>query len=1062
MTDRPALTISTMEKVFSESCITHHIDSFNDLVTNGLMEVIESEGNVELVQDGIRTIFSFRNAVVEPPTTVDSNRNTRPLFPDECLDRDLTYEGSVLVDIVSTVVDNDNRVEKVDTILRYPLFKLPVMVGSVMCSTVNRYLTYDTDHDENEFAGYFIIKGKERVLVSQERMRYNNFIVNSNVDSVISGEMRSMSLVTRHSVCVVISMNKTKDFITVLPYSKAKVNVGLLFRALGMSDSEISETFDAIVTRVIPSEPELQLLKRKILYKTLDMTQEGALAEIANLVGDSQSNTSRLIDDLFPHLSIESKNKEKVECFLRCIKRLILVYLGRLPVDHRDHLANKRIETSGTLIKEIYRMAYKRFIRQVATAVSKNSCVKEVLTKINQISRDLRYSFSTGNWGSSKSTYMRTGVSQVASRLSYISMLSHLRRVVVPIGREVKSTEIRQVHQSTAFFIDATETPEGSCIGIVKNFSMGVVVSLTLDDILIVQIISRLLSLKPHRGVDTTETETVCFEVCVGGRCYGTTSDADAVNTLRKARFEGRLPGDGANSISITCCDGFTINVETDEGRLLRPLREISSRTVVYLCADELNEMVVAMTEDDIVQGITTHIEIHPSMMLGVVTSAIPFVEHNQAPRICYYSNMIKQAIGVFSRNWQNRFDTSFNVLVNAQRPLVTTKASEILVDHSGTGVNCILAIANYYGWNQEDAIIMNKSSIERGLFTIFSFRSITVEDRRIASNVVVEICNVPEQFRKQHSNFDKLDPFTGIIKKGSSVVVGDVLVGRLSKKTVKNEITLMDTSVVTSLKEEGVVDKILVTTSVDGYKLIKIRIRVIRVPELGDKFATRSAQKSTIGLIARAEDMPFTKDGTIPDIIMNPAALPSRMTVAQLLESVLGKSSDIADIHDASPWNEENVSREIVSDSTEFLYNGITGEKMISKIFIGPVFYHRLKHLVSEKIYARSFGSLQTLTMQPGSGRSRQGALRLGAMETSCLVGQGGMNTIIDRLYHASDKFSVKICVCGQNVSGEHCEMCNSSEIRNVKMPYCNQLLNQHLAGLGIKTASIPEKKSV
>lgn len=286
----------------------------------------------------------------------------------------------------------------------------------------------------------------------------------------------------------------------------------------------------------------------------------------------------------------------------------------------------------------------------------------------------------------------------------------------------------------------------------------------------------------------------------------------------------------------------------------------------------------------------------------------------------------------------------------------------------------------NWYYRNQEDCVILNRGSIDRGLFVSHTFRTVTIDEKKSDSNTSSKICTPPIEYRKPNYNYHKLDK-NGIVRKGMFVNVGDVLVGKILKKTSKEGEEISDVSVVVNMKEEGIIDSIFHTTNNEGYRIIKIKVRTIKTPELGDKVASRAAQKGTIGAIYNQEDMPFNKDGITPDIILNPAAMPSRMTISQLLECVLGKVCAInGEIGDATPFSSSSTGvadsicqrlEETGYDGTgyETLMNGKTGERYKSQIFIGPTFYHKLKHMVSDKMYARGFGNCQMLTRQPMSG---------------------------------------------------------------------------------------------
>ena len=391
-----------------------------------------------------------------------------------------------------------------------------------------------------------------------------------------------------------------------------------------------------------------------------------------------------------------------------------------------------------------------------------------------------------------------------------------------------------------------------------------------------------------------------------------------------------------------------------------------------------------------------THCEIHPSMILGVAASIIPFPDHNQSPRNTYQSAMGKQAMGVFLTNYAVRMDTMANILYYPQKPLATTRSMEYLKFRElPAGQNAIVAIACYSGYNQEDSMIMNQSSIDRGLFRSLFFRSYMDLEKRQGMKAL-ETFEKPtrsDTLRLRHGTYEKLDD-DGLIAPGVRVSGEDIIIGKttpippdaeeLGQRTQYH--TKRDASTPLRSTESGIVDQVLLTTNGDGAKFVKVRMRTTKIPQIGDKFASRHGQKGTIGVTYRHEDMPFTSQGVVPDLIINPHAIPSRMTVAHLIECLLSKVSSLSGLEgDASPFTDvtaEAVSKLLrehgyQSRGFEVMYNGHTGKKLMAQVFFGPTYYQRLRHMVDDKIHARARGPVQVLTRQPVEGRSRDGGLR-------------------------------------------------------------------------------------
>jgi DNA-directed RNA polymerase II subunit RPB2 len=373
---------------------------------------------------------------------------------------------------------------------------------------------------------------------------------------------------------------------------------------------------------------------------------------------------------------------------------------------------------------------------------------------------------------------------------------------------------------------------------------------------------------------------------------------------------------------------------------------------------------------------------------------------------------------------------------------------------------------------NQEDSIIVCQSAIDAGLFVATSYKTIT--DQEVKHNTYVcEKIELPDTtVRKKHLNYNLLDHM-GVVKKGSHIQKGDVIIGKITTRSPKNEkTTISDSSTYIKKGDEGIVDRIIYTTTSDGYKIVKIVVRCRKIPEVGDKLASNNGQKGTIGMILPREDMPFTQAGMIPDIIINPHSQPSRMTINMLLAIVLGKSCVVEGVFgDATPFSTSSVgiaetlcdrlkTNGYSSTGNEMMFNGMTGEPFDAMIFVGPTYYQRLKHLVSEKIHARNEGVVTTTTRQPTEGRSRDGGLRFGEMERDAMISHGASRCLKDRLFEQSDPFQIQICSVCKNMaaSKSECSACNTNDVNTVDFPYASKLLIQLLNVMGIKTSFYTE----
>jgi DNA-directed RNA polymerase II subunit RPB2 len=1001
-------------------------ESFDFFIHHRLQKIIDEEPFVECCiknQEYFR--IEFGQVYVDHPYILDENRIVRYIFPNEARIRELTYASPVLINIKTLwykKCGDDREVLEEKTHNRICIAKIPMMIGTSKCNLFTKTPLQKQEQGECQYdnGGYFIVKGKERVLVAQERMNHNNVYVfqQHHAKYRYYSEIRSISEETGHSVLTQMKLQENDFKITMtLPYITQDISVGCVFRALGLSYEDLERLLRSSLREVYEDarvRPFLNAIYREFVCLEDDRQANLFLSQFTMHVLSREKKEQYikqiLTNELFPHLGICCSLEQKTIFMGHMMYKLFMVFLGRCVEDDRDHISNKRIETAGYLLSELFRTLYKRFIRSLEPIIAKRQDVMASIMRFNILTHGIKHCFSTGNWGLPKSNYVRTGVSQILSRLTYNSFLSHLRRIIIPIGKEGKNTKIRQIHSSSVFFVCPNETPEGHSAGIVKNFAIMTRVSNKIDTVLVKKV------LETCRTIDTCLNYAFTgYKVFLNGILYGFASDPIAcVEEIRRKREYGSLH----HSISISWNDMFSeIHVYSDDGRMLRPLfhgrlfREEAGETgwdewvkkqwIVYADSHEIENMYIAMYPKDMAKNPKfTHCEIHPCLMLGVCASNMPFPDHTQSPRICYQSSMGKQALSVYATTNPIRTDTIAYMMSYTERPLVRTHVSDYINSNElGAGNNLIVAIACYTGFNQEDSVIFNKSSIDRGVFRCYSYRTYMIEEKKKGTNIMENIQLPPEHIRVSTYNYTKLKE-DGIVKNGSYVGPGDVIVGRVSTKYKNNKEETTDVSVVVKIGEEGYVDRIFITTSPDGYKIVKVKIRTQKVPEIGDKVASKCAQKGTIGMVFRQEDMPFTSSGIIPDLIVNPHAIPSRMTINQLLECLAGKVAvEKGEFRYATPFSShstgvmETLCEELGSlgfekHGNERMFNGFSGEMLDASIFIGPTYYQRLKHLVSLKIHARDHGNVHTLTRQPMEGRSKDGGLRFGEMERDCFSG--------------------------------------------------------------------------
>lgn len=584
-------------------------------------------------------------------------------------------------------------------------------------------------------------------------------------------------------------------------------------------------------------------------------------------------------------------------------------------------------------------------------------------------------------------------------------------------------------------------------------------------------------------------------DVYVNGRFVTETdTPAEMAENIRKKRRLNLIP----QEVNVVYLEEYNeVRISTEKGRVRRPLIIVENGSpkltpallkkieagkvewshllthgiIEYLDAEEEENSYIAISPEEVTKE-HTHLEIDPITMLGISAALIPFAEYNRGDRINYGAKMVGQAIGLMSSNFMIRMDTKFNVLDYLQMPMVETKISNV-VKRYPEGQNIVIAIMCYEGYNMNDAIVMNKSSVDRGLFRSFYFRTYETIKKRYWGGQEDEIA-IPEPGIKGHRGADAYNDISsdGIINPETKVDSDSVLVAKisplrfLSSEEFTSDIeNKRETSVVIRYGEKGIVDDVMISENLDANQLIKVRVRDQRIPELGDKFASRHGQKGVVGLLVNQEDMPFMPDGTIPDIVFNPHAIPSRMTIGQLLEILGSKAGALNGKRFLSrsfdSRNEDEMRKALRGlgyrdDGNQYLYNGKTGEKYKVMIFTGMAYYMKLDHMVSDKIHARSRGPVTLLTKQPTEGRSKRGGLRVGEMEQQCLVGHGAVITLKERF--DSDKAQFPICTsCGMIAihdaikNKSYCSICKESEIIWIETSYAFKLTLDELKSMGI-----------
>jgi len=1089
--------------------VRQHLDSFNEFIDRGLQEVIDEIGEITIeVPENPYKVKLGQIWIIDPqtritgPYAIEVDGTKHEFYPLEARLRNLTYAAPVALEMTPVI---DGREQ--DTELVY-IGNIPVMLKSKLCflSQLSREELIGCGEDADDPGGYFVVNGSERVIVAMEDLAPNRIIVDIDEKGATPVyQTKIFSTTVGFRARIELKIKSDGALYVSIPGVPSEVPFIVLMRALGLeSDKEIAEA--------ISLDKEIQSSLESSFEKALGVdTAKDAILFVGNRVAHGQVEEYRTqkaetaIDKNFlPHIGRTNQNRKDKALFLgEMASRAIELQLDRRKIDDKDHFKNKRLRLAGPLLADLFRVAFRNLTRDIKYQLERIGVKGPIITvsaavRPGIITERFQHALATGNWGRG-----RVGITQLLDRTNHISTLSHLRRLQSPLSRSQPNFEARDLHATHWGRLCPNETPEGSNCGLVKNLALSACISVGVNAERIKQL---LFSSGVAPVFEASETLRLSgAKVFVDGNIIGyCDSPKELAREFRDRRRRGEISTEvNITSFSKTEKEKEEFYVNCDEGRVRRPLiivdngvprlqREhveklgsgewawedlIKNGIIEYLDAEEEENAYVALNPEE-VSPERTHLEIAAYTILGICASTIPYAEHNQSPRNSYQAAMAKQALGIYATNFQQRVDSRSHMLHYPQVPLAETALMATMgYKLRPSGQNYVVAVLSFEGYNMEDALVFNKASIERGLGRSTFFRIYEGECRQYLGGLKDKF-TLPEAgtrgFRGEQY-YRLLEP-DGIVGLESGVAGGDVLIGRISPPRFLEEYkefevkgpSMRDTSVDMRPSETGIVDAIFITESGEGSKLVKVRVRDQRIPELGDKFASRHGQKGVIGLIVPQEDMPFTEDGIVPDVIVNPHAIPSRMTVGQFIESLAGKvASARGKPVDGTPFSNETpqeLRKSLVSlgfshTGSDVFYNGITGQKLVADVYVGVIHYQKLHHMVADKIHARARGQVQMLTRQPTEGRARGGGLRFGEMERDCLIGHGATMLLRDRLLEESDKYTLYICeTCGQIAYLDMkqrkyvCKLCeDKAKISPVVVSYAFKLLLQELMSLCI-----------
>jgi DNA-directed RNA polymerase II subunit RPB2 len=1189
------LGIAVLTKYFAETefaLTRHHLDSYEQCMFEEIPSIIASSNPIVLLKgllDKERGIYAYRMEIfigptaerpenkfsIAPPVIVlDGGQTVRRMFPNEARLRNLTYAAQVNADIfvrftmteftgtppVMTLNEMGEPVTRVEEklIAGFPLFRMPVLLRSSLCATgiPDPALLEEMGECRNDYGGYFIIGGAEKVLITRGEQAFNSLYVEKNKteDDKVAAYASVVSLdpKTKQTRRVAIYVQRGGEIRVAIPMVRGTFPLFILFRAMGVeSDEDIVRMIfpeptpleDTLIPSIVDAYPIYSKFTATEFIKTLTK-------------GFSQAQVLDILNNLML-AHVLNEPLARAQYLAEMVREALLANAGLRAKTDRDDMRNQRFLPTGVLVRELFNGCWKDWraalALQLDTIYNTNDAVQgpnmmrmfERPVEVFQpgvLNKAIMRGFR-GRWGTSEFNE-KSGVLQPLARISYLDATSHTRRVVSDFDTSSKITGPRKLHTSQVGYFCTSETPTGSHIGATKNMSMMTQFSIGADT-------QPVYDWMRMRGwvvpvAETTAADRAAFSVVQinGGTIGFTTQPTELVAVLRLMKWNACISPTASISFNTT---DRTVRILLDEGRPVRPLwhlplpettdkpwaalvfgtrgatslrsvrffdplgdREATVQDYVdeltptagyieYCDPMEMNEAYVSWWSAAATEA-HTHAEIHPSTLTGLLASMIPYSNHNQAPRNQLSCSQSKQGIGTMVTNISGRYETYAHQMCYGEAPICRTLMYETVGrGEMAYGFNCIIAATSESGYNQDDGLIINRDSVERGMFQSLSFRSydcaeetdpMTKANSHIASPWADGKEDWAKGLRPGLDYGEHLDE-RGIVREGTYINDKTVLVARyMEVPRDDGTIEVKDASITAGLYTEGRVDSVVVLYQNDGQMLVKVRVIQIRLPQLGDKFSSRHGQKGTIGMLVSSTDLPRTAEGLVPDVMVNPGGLISRMTVAQLVEMVAGRlGAELAMKMSATTFGNDGSYVGQLGDLLQaagcsrtgdnVLYSGITGEQIRTDIFMCPLYFMRLKHLTDDKVNARGAGRREIRTHQPTGGRANEGGLRIGEMERDSLCAHGVSTFLQESMMRRGDGTEFWICNgCGRvPIYNEAerlyvCPTCDGpltftgddadslmlqlptvqsrTTYSKVAIPYSLKLLDQELTGLG------------
>uniref|UniRef100_G1QM83 DNA-directed RNA polymerase subunit beta n=1 Tax=Nomascus leucogenys TaxID=61853 RepID=G1QM83_NOMLE len=1050
-----------------------HVESFNYAVHEGLGLAVQAIPPFEFTFKDERISFTILDAVISPPTvpkgTICKEVN---IYPAECRGRRSTYRGKLTADINWAV----NGISK--GIIKQFLGYVPIMVKSKLCNLHNLPPQALIEHHEEaeEMGGYFIINGIEKVIRMLIMPRRNFPIAMIRPKWKTRGPGYTQYGVSVHCVreehsAVNMNLHYLENGTVMLNFIYRKE---LFFLPLGFALKALVSFSDyQIFQELIKGKEDDSFLRNSVSQMLRIVMEEGCSTQkqVLNYLGEC-FRVKLNVPDWYPNeqaaeflfnqcICIHLKsNTEKFYMLCLMTRKLFALAKGECMEDNPDSLVNQEVLTPGQLFLMFLKEKLEGWLVSIKIAFDKKAQktnvsmntdnLMRIFTMGIDLTKPFEYLFATGNLRSKTGLGLLqdSGLCVVADKLNFIRYLSHFRCVHRGADfAKMRTTTVRRLLPESWGFLCPVHTPDGEPCGLMNHLTaVCEVVTQFVYTASIPALLCNLGITQGSRAFTMAEFVKLCFLVLIP-------------MTGKPSLYPGLF-------LFTTPC------------RLVRPVQNLEMGKEELIGTMEQIFMNVAIFEDEVFAGVTTHQELFPHSLLSVIANFIPFSDHNQSPRNMYQCQMGKQTMGFPLLTYQDRSDNKLYRLQTPQSPLVRPSMYDYYdMDNYPIGTNAIVAVISYTGYDMEDAMIVNKASWERGFAhgSVYKSEFIDLSEKIKQGDSSLVFGIKPGDPRVLQKLDDDGLPFIG-----AKLQYGDPYYSYLNLNTGESFVMYYKS------KENCVVDNIKVCSNDTGsgkFKCVCITMRVPRNPTIGDKFASRHGQKGILSRLWPAEDMPFTESGMVPDILFNPHGFPSRMTIGMLIESMAGKSAALHGLcHDATPFifSEENSALEYFGEmlkaagynfhGTERLYSGISGLELEADIFIGVVYYQRLRHMVSDKFQVRTTGARDRVTNQPIGGRNVQGGIRFGEMERDALLAHGTSFLLHDRLFNCSDRSVAHVCVkCGSLLSPllekpppswsamrnrkYNCTLCNRSDtIDTVSVPYVFRYFVAELAAMNIK----------